>query len=173
MKLLLLAFVMLGCIAVNAQTAQDHFRDGLAKQKAKNFKGAIKDYTAAIGMIDNYRDAWYNKASCEAALKDYDAAFADFGKVIELDPNYAKGYFARANVLISQDKHQEAMPDLNKAVKLDYRLPDLLCTRGQVRGEAGDKVGACNDFHKAKLLGDTNADEFIAQICDSAATEKK
>ncbi len=172
MKRLLTAIILLTSFCTFAQTAQDYFKDGLAKHKAKDYSGAIKDYNKAIKSISNFRDAYYNRGTCEAALKDYDAAYEDFSKVIELDPKYAKGYFSRANLLISQDKHQEALPDLNEAVKLDYKLPNLLCTRGQVRGEAGNKLGACADFHKAKILGDTNADEFIAQICDSAAVKK-
>ena len=157
---------MLGALMANGQTAQDFFKEGLAKHKKKDYEGAIKEYNKAIKLIANYRDAYYNKATCEAILKDNDAALADFGKVIEIDPKYAKGYFGRAQAYISQDKTKEALPDLNAAVKLDYKLPDLLCTRGQVRGLLGDKRGACADFDKAKQLGDANADDFIEQICN-------
>ena len=168
---MLLAFVV--PFAVMGQTAQDYFKKGLAKHKEKDYAGAIKEYNKAIKEIPNYRDALYNRANCEVMLKDNDAAMADFTRVIEIDPKYAKGYFSRANLLISEDKHQEALPDLNEAVKLDYKLPNLLCTRGQVRGEGGNRNGACADFQKAKILGDPNADEFINQICNDPTPPKK
>ena len=148
-----------------AQPGLDNFSEGLSKHKEKNFKGAIKDYSKAIKANANYRDAYYNRASCEAALKDYDAAMADYTKTIEIDPKYAKAYFGRANIFISQDKHQEAMPDLDKTIELDYKLPNALTTRGQVKGEAGDRKGACMDFARARAIGDKDADKLIAENC--------
>lgn len=154
-----------------AQTAQDYFKTGVEKQNKKEFKAAAKAYSKAIEMIPKYKDAFFNKATCEFMVSDFEGAMADFTTYIGMDSTSAKGYFGRAKVYIAMNQHQEAMPDLNRAVKLDYRLPDLLCTRGQVRGEAGNKKGACADFAKAKQLGDPNVQQFIDQICEQGNEE--
>ena len=165
MKKILSLMALLCSFAATAQVGQEYFAEGLKDHKDKNYKAAIKDYSKAIKANPQYRDAYYNRASCEAALKDYEAAFADYTKTIEIDPKYAKAYFGRANVYINQDKHQEALPDLDKTIELDYKLPNALTTRGQIKGEAGDRRGACMDFARARSIGDKDADQLIADNC--------
>ncbi|MBC7553610.1 MAG: tetratricopeptide repeat protein [Taibaiella sp.] len=159
--------ILLGfTINSTAQTAQDHFRDGLAKHKNKDYKSAIKEYSKAIKMIPNYRDALYNKANCELELKEYELATADFTKVIEADPKYGKAYFSRGYVTFTIGDHEGALPDLDEAIKLDFRIPNALTLRGQIRGELKNFDGACADFKKAKAIGDPNAEELMGEVCD-------
>ena len=165
MKKILSLFALLCTLNATAQMGRENFMDGLQKHKDKNYKGAIKEYTKAINENPKYRDAYYNRASCEAALKDYEAAYADFTKTIELDPKYAKAYFGRANIYISQEKPQDALPDLDKTIELDMKTPNALTTRGQVKALAGDRRGACMDFAKARALGDKDADQLITDNC--------
>ncbi len=162
----ILVFAFLICsFAATAQTAQDYFRDGLKKHKEKDYKGAIKEYNKAIKMIPNYRDAFYNRGTSQMELKNYEEASTDFTKVIEIDPKYAKAYFSRAYLTFNAGNHQEALPDLDTAIQIDFRLPNALTLRGQIRAEGKNFHGACEDFYKAKAIGDKNANEFIEQVC--------
>jgi len=40
-----------------------------------------------------------------------------------------------------------------------------LTLRGQIRAQTGNKKGACEDFNKAKEIGDNQADKYISQFC--------
>ncbi len=165
MRKICCTFLLLVSFTAGAQTAQDYFKDGLKKHKDKDYKGAIKEYNKAIKIIPNYRDALFNRGTIQMELKNFEEASADFTKVIEVDPKYAKGYFSRAYLIFTTGNHEDALPDLDSAVKFDFRLPNALTLRGQIRAELRNFRGACEDFYKAKAIGDTKAEEYIEQVC--------
>jgi tetratricopeptide (TPR) repeat protein len=165
MRRVLPVLMLLVSVAASGQTAQDYFNSGLKKHKAKDYEGAIKEYKRAIKVIPNYRDAYYNMGTCEMELKNFEAAQADFTKVTVIDPKYAKAYFSRAYIVFNAGEHEAALPDLDTAIQIDFRLPNALTLRGQIRAEMKNYHGACEDFYKAKAIGDKNAADFIAQVC--------
>ncbi len=148
-----------------SQTAQDHLQSGIVKHKQQDFKGAIKDYDKALKTDKDLKDAYFNRGTCELALKDYNSALKDFNRAIELDPKYIKAYYSRATVYVSQEKYLESLPDLDKVVELDINFPNALTLRGQIRAQSGNKTGACDDFIKAKTNGDPQANKYISQFC--------
>jgi len=159
--------VLLTSFALSAfgQTAQEHLKNGIAKHKQQDFKGAIKEYDKAIKEDKNFKDAYFNRGTCELALKDYKSALEDFNKTIQLDPQSVKAYYSRATVYVSQEKYQESLPDLDKTIELDATLPNALTLRGQVRAQSGNKKGACEDFTNAKNNGDKQATKYLNQFC--------
>jgi tetratricopeptide (TPR) repeat protein len=160
--------IAISCSLVSfAQTSQEHFQNGIKKHTAQDYKGAIKDYDKAIKEDKAYTDAYFNRGTCELGLKDFKSAMADFTKAIELDPKYVKAYYSKATVLISQEKYAEALPELDKAIELDQTTPNALTLRGQIRAQTGNEKGACEDFSKAKEIGDKNADKYISQFCSN------
>lgn len=152
-------------LSVSGQTAQEYFKTGIEKHKQQNFKGAIKDYDKAINLDKNLPDAFFNRGTCQLALKDFKLAMKDFDKTIEIDPGFVKAYYSRASVYVSQEKYIEALPDLDKTIELDATTPNALTLRGQIRAQTGDKKGACEDFNKAKEIGDKQADPYLNQFC--------
>lgn len=122
---------MLICsITVFGQTSKEHLDNGYSKHEKQDFNGAIKEYTKAIKADKENRDAYYNRGSCELALKDLKAALTDFNKTIKLDPEFAKAYYSRATVFVNQQKYIEALPDLDKTIELDPAIPNVLTLRG-------------------------------------------
>jgi tetratricopeptide (TPR) repeat protein len=152
-------------LSVSGQTAQEHLKTGIEKHKQQNFKAAIKDYDKAINLDNNLTDAFFNRGTCLLALKDFKSAMKDFDKTIELDPTFVKAYYSRASVNVSQEKYIESLPDLDKAIELDATTPNALTLRGQIRAQTGNKKGACEDFSKAKEIGDKQADRYLNQFC--------
>lgn len=152
-------------LSVAGQTARQFLQAGLEKHKLQDFKAAIKDYDKAIDLDKNLRDAFFNRGTCELALKDFVSAKRDFDRTIELDPNFVMAYYSRASVYVSQEKYLESLPDLDKTIQLDATTPNALTLRGQIRAQTGDKNGACDDFLKAKELGDKQADKYLNQFC--------
>ncbi len=153
------------------QTSQEHLQNGVEKHKQQDFKGAIKDYDKAIKEDKTNKDAFFNRGTCELALKDFKSAMTDFNKTIELDPKLVKAYYSRATVFVSQEKYAEALPDLDKTIELDQTTPNVLTLRGQIRAQIGNKKGACEDFNQAKQIGDKKADKYISQFCGNEQQE--
>lgn len=152
-------------LVVFGQTSDEHLQNGISKHNQQDYKGAIKDYDKAIKADKNNKDAFYNRGTCALALNDFKAAMSDFTKTIELAPSFSKAYYSRATVYVSQKKYEDALPDLDKTIELDLNLPNVLTLRGQIRAQTGNKKGACEDFQKAKEIGDQKADKYINQFC--------
>jgi tetratricopeptide (TPR) repeat protein len=165
MKSTITAFLLICTITVFGQTSKEHLENGIAKHEKQDFKGAIKDYSKAIKADKKNKDAYYNRGTCELALKDFNSAMTDFDKTIKLDPKFAKAYYSRATVFVSQQKYTEALPDLDKTIELDPDIPNVLTLRGQIRAQTGNKKGACEDFTQAKEIGDKQADKYLSQFC--------
>jgi tetratricopeptide (TPR) repeat protein len=167
MKNTITVFMLICSITVFGQTSKEHLDNGYSKHEKQDFNGAIKEYTKAIKADKENRDAYYNRGSCELALKDLKAALTDFNKTIKLDPEFAKAYYSRATVFVSQQKYIEALPDLDKTIELDPAIPNVLTLRGQIRAQTGNKKGACEDFNQAKNIGDPQADKYLNQFCEN------
>jgi tetratricopeptide (TPR) repeat protein len=165
MKKTLTTFAIICSLTAFGQTSQEHLQNGITKHKQQDFKGAIKDYDKAIKDDKTNKDAFYNRGTCELALKDFKSAMTDFNKTIELDPKFVKAYYSRATVFVSQEKYSEALPDLDKTVELDPTTLNVLTLRGQIRAQTGNKKGACEDFNQAKQIGDKQADKYLSQFC--------
>jgi tetratricopeptide (TPR) repeat protein len=147
------------------QTSNEYLQNGILKHNQKDYKGAIKDYDKAVKLDKDNKVAYFNRGTCELALKDYNSAMTDFSKTIELDPKYVYAYYSRATAFVSQQKYVESLPDLDKTIELDPTIPNALTLRGQIRTQTGNKNGACEDFNKAKEIGDKQADKYIDQFC--------
>lgn len=165
MKKTLTFLITILTLSVLGQTAPEYFQKGIEKHKEQDYKGAIKEYDKAIKTDKDYVDAYFNRGSCELALKDFKSALNDFNKTTELDSKYVKAYYSKASVYVSQEKYAEALPALDKTIELDQTIPNALTLRGQIRAQTGNKKGACEDFNKAKEIGDKKAEKYISQFC--------
>ena len=55
-----------------------YFNRGVAKEKLKDYQGAISDYSEAIRIDPNYTDAYYNRGNTYELLNENSKAIADF-----------------------------------------------------------------------------------------------
>lgn len=165
MRKTLTALVIIFTLSAFGQSSQEHLQNGITKHKQQDFKGAIKDYDKAIKEDKVNKDAYFNRGTCELALKEFKSAMMDFNKTIELDPNFVKAYYSRATVFVSLEKYIDALPDLDKTIELDPTIANVLTLRGQIRAQTGNKNGACEDFNHAKQIGDKQADKYLNQFC--------
>ena len=147
------------------QTSFDYLQKGLTKQKQNNLKGAIKDYNTAIRKDRSNMVAYYNRGYCEFLLKKYKSSFYDLKKVTELDPNFVRAYVLRAKIYSHFNEDSAALPDLDKAIELNPTFPHVLTLRGKIRVATGNQQGACEDFNRAKLIDDKEADQLLFLYC--------
>ena len=100
---LLIAFISFGLFAQTTspisssgiKTADEYFNSGLLKQKLKDYDGAIADFSKAISLNPNDKEAYYNRGNSKLDLENYYEAIADYTKAIELNPDYTKAYYNR------------------------------------------------------------------------------
>lgn len=108
------------------QTLEEYFNIGLEKAKAKDYDGAIADYTKAIELNPNNANTFINRAIGKVGLKDYDGAIADYTKAIELNPNDAIAYYSRGYIKSFWGLDSEACQDIRKAQKLGVDVKELI-----------------------------------------------
>jgi len=173
MKTIVTFCAILWAFSVCGQTADDYLQSGIEKHASRDYKGAIKEYSKAIKLDKENRDAYFNRGVCGLALSDLKSAMLDFNKTLALDTTFVKAYYSRATVFITENKYLEALPDLNKVIELEPGLGEALVLRGQIRMQIQDKEGACEDFHRAKEFANSKADVFINKFCNDERLQEE
>ena len=118
MKNILFTLALLISFSSFGQTAEEYFKSGLYKAYAKDYYGAIADYTKAIELDPNDAIAYNNRGLSKDNLKDYYGAIADYTKAIELDPNAANAYRNRGILKEDLGDLNGACADWKKAAEL-------------------------------------------------------
>lgn len=95
--------------------------------------------------------------------RDFKGAMKEFDRAIEIDSSFADAYYSRASILFDNAKFKEAILDLNKSISLNPKITKALILRGLSNVKTDNKELACEDFIKAKQLGDALADNFIQE----------
>jgi tetratricopeptide (TPR) repeat protein len=76
----LIVILLLGMVVINgyAQSAKEHYKQGLEAQKKSNFKEATKSFTSAINLKSDYTEAYFERANCNFNLKQFENALSDY-----------------------------------------------------------------------------------------------
>lgn len=132
-------------------TVDFFYQRALTKEKAKDYEGAVKDYTRTIEDASRYSVEMWNALNNRGIInakqfKDYKAALKDFNKIVEIETNRSDG-------------------NINAT-----RLEAGYTNRAYVKKMRGDKQGACDDLYDALGLGIPSSVKFIekqiANNCD-------
>jgi len=91
---------------------------GSAKLKSGDLDGAIADFSEAIELNPEDRDAYLKRARAKSAKEDLNGAIADFTRVIELDPRNYNAYDERANEKFLKNDLDGALADYKCANEL-------------------------------------------------------
>ena len=148
-----------------------YFNEGVKKYDAKDFKGAIEDYTKAIEFDPNLLDpnlvaAFNNRGLAKFQLKKYTGAIEDYTKVIELNPNLLNpnlfvAFKNRGLAKFVLKKYTKAIEDYNKAIELNSNDTEIYFNRGLAKVKLEKYIEAIKDYTKAIEL---NPDYFEAFI---------
>src|SRR3990167_1107130 len=124
----LILYFTFGCLMlVNpayAQTAEEYVNKGFARVDAGDDKGAMEDFTKAIGINPRYAKAYYIRGILKGKLGDPKGALADINKAIELNPQDADAYSynSRGTAKKELGDYGGAIEDTNKAIELNPNL---------------------------------------------------
>ena len=145
------------------------YNKGDEKFEAKDYYGAIYEYTKSIEAIDYiYPPAYINRALCKAKIGDLKSAFDDIDYIInEIDLDVGFFYYYRGVIKLENEKnYYGAIADFMKAIEIEGEVAEYRFKLGLAKYKIGDTNGACNDWKKAVELGDTSSAEWVANQCN-------
>lgn len=130
---------------INKITSGLLVQNGNAKFEAKDFGGAIMDYTKAIELYPKYGMAYYFRGICKDAIKDLVGAKEDFTKAIALTAIERRGfiYYRRGHCLVELEDYDSAIADFTKTTELEPGWWESYFVRGTL-------LKAQNKYKEAK-----------------------
>lgn len=125
-----------------------------ALELSRQFKNdeAIKLYDEAIELNPTVAQVYFNRGACKGNNFDFESAIKDYDKAIELKPEYMEAYGNRGNAKIN-----------------------MFTSKGNLDPTPEQTASACDDFHKAVLLGDKTigTEDMIYIHCKKYKKKKK
>ena len=170
-----LLFTLALCISFISfsQKTENHlvyFNKGNEKSEAKDYYGAIYEYTKSIEakLPYIYPPSHINRALCKAKIGDLKSAFEDINYVIEtLDAAWGDPYYWRGIIKLEYSKdYYGAIADFLRAIDYDNKDGRYVYFLGLAKEEIGDINGACNDWKKAVKLGYQDASKLVEEKCN-------
>lgn len=125
---------------------------GNARQAARDFEGAIADFTRAIELAPGELAPWFNRGNARSLSGKAAAAIEDYSEAIRIDPGYAAAYARRGLARQRAGDLEGAERDLGVAIRLAPADPDPRGHRAAVRALRGDLAGARADCERALEL---------------------
>ena len=93
----------------------------MAKAMAGDQRGAVADFSRAIGIDPELVQAYFNRGVAYAALEDFDRAIADYSAALRRSPAYAEAHYARGLAYINLHRMADGCADLTRAKALGYK----------------------------------------------------
>ena len=144
---LLIFFSFNSICQVHNKKSEDYFNLGIAKERNKDFNGAIVDYTSAIKLNPNNSNAYYFRGLCKMMIKDT-AAISDFDRAIELKTFHIDVYALRGWQKVRMHNYKDAANDFDKSIELDPKYANAYFYRGSMEIILKKYSEAVADFDK-------------------------
>lgn len=139
---------------------------GMQYAKMGRYRDAMLDlYRYEMLTSDRLSAAfYYDREQIELKGKVYQAALNDITRAVILDQRNAQLWAEKANMHLRVNQLDDAISSADVASKLDssYSVPYLI--KGIAQCQKGNKTEGLPNLEKAKSLGDTQADSFIAKF---------
>ena len=107
----------------------------------------------------DYADAYNNRGSAKAVLRQHDAALADYDEAIRLKPDSA-AYSNRGVAKVALGQLDAALADYDEAIRLKPDSAEVYSNRGEAKAALKLKDEARKDFEitidLARKAGDAN-----------------
>jgi tetratricopeptide (TPR) repeat protein len=114
------------------QTAQFFYDRGVQFFDKKDYETAIADFTEAIRLDPNYKEAYKDRGRSYGNKNDYDRAIADYTQAIRIDPNYKDAHTIRGNAYYFKRDIDLAIADYTNAIRIDPNYAYAYYSRGNM-----------------------------------------
>jgi tetratricopeptide (TPR) repeat protein len=103
---------------------------GLAKEKLNDLKGAMRDYTRAIQLDEQWPKAWFMQGNIFLKQNQLNEALENYSMAISLDENYSLAYHNRAITYMKLGNQKSACTDIHlaeKGMSVDAKTITRMC----------------------------------------------
>jgi len=141
-------------------TAGAYWSRANSKSLRGDRKGAIDDYTSAIGFQGNFFKAYFNRAVQKTIIEDYNGAIADYTEALKLAPNEYDIFLNRGRLKMVLDNDSGALEDFTEALYLNPEFTEAYYFRGVAKYNLADDNGSISDYNEAISLKPDYAEAY-------------
>jgi tetratricopeptide (TPR) repeat protein len=128
------------------------FWKGMVLASQGRYRDAIRAYSSALRLYNDYPEARNNRGLAYLAIGEYDFAVVDFDEVIRQLPDSASAYYKRAIALGGRGDLREAVKSYDNAIRLDPDFAPAYYNRGLLHRRLRNPQQANADLAKAREL---------------------
>lgn len=137
-----------------------YFMRAQAKNKIKDYRGAMHDFGYAIFLNPRYAEAYAKRGQIRAYIHDNRGAIRDFTKATEINPKDSSSYFNRAVAHYVVCEFDDAIKDCSKAIRLKKDEPKYYYWRAKGHEGKSKYKKALKDLDKAIEINAEFADAY-------------
>ncbi len=122
-------------VIADPELAKAYKLRGDCKQKLKDPKASLEDYSQAIKLDKTDARAYVSRSAARISLGNNNGAMTDLDKAIELTPDDADILYNRACAKYMAGDNTGSLRDAQRAMKLNPQMADALFLSGVIKGE--------------------------------------
>lgn len=141
---------------------------GRSKRFIGNLQEALNDYNTSLRINPNHADAYIGRGQTYIRTQNYEPAIQDYNLALQAQANSSYTKVILYNRGLAKQKladYQGALQDYNQILDVAPEDVKTLVNRGLVNYLLDDPRAACEDWIKAKNLGNTIAKRNAEQAC--------
>src|SRR6478752_4984170 len=135
---LVIGMLVLIPTVILSQTPKKYCEVAEKFEKAKNFEGAIENYSKAIEMDPKFEKAYIARAKCYEQINFKTEAIEDYKKAMVFNPKEKELYYEAGRLNAELSKYKEADEMLRKAIERDKGYTEALTAEVKVLFELRD-----------------------------------
>ena len=97
---------------------------GLVNMERENFDDAAQDFTAALEVEPELKEALFDLAIVQEKNSDFDAAIKIYDKLLAVDEKFVDAWHNRARLKLADKKYKDAIKDYEAALEIETINPD-------------------------------------------------
>jgi tetratricopeptide (TPR) repeat protein len=122
---------------------------GDKKMEAKDYQGALSEYSSAIQLNADSATPYIKRAECHVLLKKYDKALNDYNKALKINSDTVKVLYLRGLAYNAAGNFKAAFDDFSKVVRLAPNHYEAYIQRGAACEGMENFRSACYDYSEA------------------------
>lgn len=139
-------------IPLDPQTPADFYIRGVSYSLACRYRAALRDYTRAIALDDQFAEAYLRRAEVRYQLEDDSGVLADCQRAIALDATEAKTYYYQGMARYRLNYVQSSITAFTQAIACDLKDARYYYRRGLAHQDLYDLNEAARDLRRAARL---------------------
>lgn len=143
---------------LQAQDAEQYFREGLAQMEAGQYASALEKLDQAIQQDDKKDSFKYaSRGMTYYKMEDYRKALSDYKQSIKINASNPDFYFQKGIVEDSLQRYPDALQSFGKAIKLDPENAQYYISRAHIYSVNKDYTVSLANLNYAVQLDENNA----------------